>query len=156
MGSAIASFIYPVPPLCQMENMPDWSTVPTAELLAVMSTILVVLSGRLGSMAERPPLNEVLSPTEVFSEVPLQDPPVEDGSLVEFAEDGSLVFASSLAAVEDGSLVEAPSVAAAEDESLVEAPSAETPQYTPPGRRLPPPDLCRVPALKRHRTSEGS
>ena len=142
MGSAIASFIYPVPPLCQMENMPDWSTVPTAELLAVMSTILVVLSGRLGSMAGPPPLNEVLSPTEVFSEVPVVDPPVEDGSVVEFAEDGSVVFASSLAAVED--------------ESLVEAPSVETPQYTPPGRRLPPPDLCRVPPLKRHRTSEGS
>ena len=84
MGSAIASFIYPVPPLCQMENMPDWSTVPTAELLAVMSTILVVLSGRLGSMAGPPPLNEVLSPTEVFSEVPVVDPPVEDGSVVEF------------------------------------------------------------------------
>lgn len=133
MGSAIASFVYPVPPLCQMENMPDWSTVPTAELLAVMSTILVVLSGRLGSMAGPPPLNEVLSPTEVFSEVPVVDPLVEDGSVV---------FASSLAVVED--------------ESLVEAPSVETPQYTPPGRRLPPPDLCRVPPLKRHRTSEGS
>ena len=90
MGSATVPFIYPVPPLFQMEKMPDWSTVPTRELLALVTTILMVLSGRLG---EFDPVAEPPQTTEEFEEVLVEDGPAEDGSLVEApSEDGSLVM----------------------------------------------------------------
>ncbi len=99
--------------------------------MAVVTTILMVLSGRLG---EIDPVAEPPQTTEGFEEVR-----VEDGSLVD----------PPAGAV---SLVEPPS----EDGPLVVGP--RTPPGPPPGRRrLPPPDLARprspsIPPLKRPRS----